>query len=346
MFNLRRNALRLIAAGALCATFVAGASATDELCDITWNELIVKNEKTELGMVAVANSEVDLVVGVFLPDDCELVQTKIILVRDPETLCDDDWSPVAYEGNVCVTINHPPGRNQFIGYANLVDLDLDFGDRACLAFVVTARCGSEEIMLCNEGYTVDDCERYSISCHEIERCDRDGGFRTQTPGGWGAPPHGGNPGAFLHSNFGLVFPGGVSIGDGDCSGDTMSFTSAQAITDFLPSSGTPGPLGDDFVDPDTADGNELASQVLALTLSVGFDLAIPEFGENSENLANLVVTSGDCAGMTVQEVLDEANNILAGCASSLSASQINDCVSAINENYVDGNSDNGFLELP
>jgi hypothetical protein len=65
------------------------------------------------------------------------------------------------------------------------------------------------------------------------------GFRTQTQGGWGADPHGQNNGVYVHQNFDGAFPSGVSIG---CTGATLSLTSAQAVTDFLPSGSSPATL--------------------------------------------------------------------------------------------------------
>ncbi len=51
--------------------------------------------------------------------------------------------------------------------------------------------------------------------------------------------------------------------------------------------------------------------------------------------------------MTVQDVLYTANLVLSGDTNTVfSASDLNDCVSSINENFVDGTQNNGFLGLP
>jgi hypothetical protein len=177
---------------------------------------------------------------------------------------------------------------------------------------------------------------------EQEIPDDDGGFRTQTQGGWGTRCRGNNPGCFRDANFDTCFPDGLLIG---CEpGNSILLTSSKAVQDFLPQGKKARALKNDFVDP-TSKITVLAGQVAALSLSVGFDLCVPGFGENSGNLADLVVidNSSDCFGMTVQQVLDEGNKILGGCDSSFSASEINDSLSKINENYVDGKNDNGFL---
>jgi hypothetical protein len=63
-----------------------------------------------------------------------------------------------------------------------------------------------------------------------------GVLTTYTQGGWGAAPHGGNPGALLAANFAKVYgAAGVTIGGGY----TLKFTSQAAIQDFLPQGGTP-----------------------------------------------------------------------------------------------------------
>ena len=83
------------------------------------------------------------------------------------------------------------------------------------------------------------------------------GFRTETMGGWGAPPHGGNPAAFMYANFATAFPSGLTVG---CSGGhTLHFDAAVNITNFLPSGGTPRALTASAVDP-TGLKNTLAGQ--------------------------------------------------------------------------------------
>ena len=175
------------------------------------------------------------------------------------------------------------------------------------------------------------------------RCDLNG-FRTQTMGGWGASPSGDNPGTYLHNHFGETFGTGVTIGYGS---NTVTFTSAQAITDFLPSGGTPSSIKKSYINPSTKKlSNTLVSQVLALTLSVNFDRTDADFSSSYINLANLSVASGEFQGESVGNILDIANRTLAGEDTGYSASQINDAVSAINENFVDGGLTGYYLTCP
>jgi hypothetical protein len=171
-----------------------------------------------------------------------------------------------------------------------------------------------------------------------------GDFRTQTPGGWGAPASGNNPGAYRDANFDSAFPSGLSIG---CSsGYTALFTSASAIEAFVPAGGTPGVLDQDLVDPVTTSGGVLAGHVVALSLAVGFDASDPNFGGTSMTITSLVATSGACAGMTVAQILHLANSIVGGCNAQLTPSEITSCVDAINNNFVDGAKAGGYLAYP
>ncbi len=167
-------------------------------------------------------------------------------------------------------------------------------------------------------------------------------YRTQTPGGWGAVPSGDNPGTYLHANFDAAFPEGLTIGCED--GNTLTFTSAQAITDFLPEGGTPAALTESAIDPMSGSANVLAGHVLALSLSIAFDGYDADFGANDCMLEDLTLAAeGPLSGQSVAFILDEANNVLGGCDSDFSASDLADALEMINENYVDGDMDNAML---
>jgi hypothetical protein len=177
-----------------------------------------------------------------------------------------------------------------------------------------------------------------ISAQAADGCHQ---FRTQTPGGWGSSASGNNPGAYRDAHFDAAFPDGISLG---CF-HTLRFTSAQAVQNFLPSGSTPRALEESFVDP-TSYNNALAGHLLALTLSVGFDVYDPNFAPSQTLLGDQIVANGLFAGFAVHEILAEADNVLGGCISDYSASQVATVLASINENYVDGVHNNGFLECP
>jgi hypothetical protein len=183
------------------------------------------------------------------------------------------------------------------------------------------------------------------NCDEPEEPD-DKNLRTQTPGGWGAPPSGNNPGTYLHANFSSAFPAGLVVG---CD-YTITLTSAQAVTDFLPQGGKSGSLTQNYWNPvntpksSNNPKNVLSGHIVALTLSTTFDAWDDAFGDSNTHLSNAVITTGDFEGWTVAQVLDEAEKILGGCSSNYTASQLTEVLTAINECFVDGTTNTGFLE--
>ncbi len=193
--------------------------------------------------------------------------------------------------------------------------------------------------------TVTDAKGCSkTSTCEIKGSSCNGQFRTQTQGGWGqCHQNGNNPGTYLAANFAGAFPNGLTVG---ACGKTLHLSSSSAVCTFLPSGSTPRALTASLVNPGTSYKNVLAGQVVALSLSVGFDAYDANFGSSTSGLGAQIINSGTFAGWSVQQLLTEANRVLGGCASVYSASAINNAVSSINENYVDGTTNKGFLRCP
>lgn len=171
---------------------------------------------------------------------------------------------------------------------------------------------------------------------EGDTCD----FKTFTQGGWGTSPHGNNPGSYQFKNFAAAFPNGLTVG---CNTSyTLTLTSAQAVCDFLPCGGPAAALKANYTNP-TNLKNVLAGQLVALTLSVGFDKWDPAFAGSPLNLGGLTVASGIFKGMTVNVVLAEANKALGGCQTNYSITDLASILAAINENFDNGNTNNGIL---
>ena len=166
-------------------------------------------------------------------------------------------------------------------------------------------------------------------------------YATFTPGGWGSNPNGNNPGARLAAGFASVYPSGVTIG----STHTLNFTSAAAIRAFLPQGKSPAALKASAINP-TQKITVFAGQTLALKLNVDFSAAALMPG-NGLNLGGLKVVSGKLAGWSVTQVLALCNQVLGGNVAALPAgvsiSDLNDVADRINNNYTDGNRDNGYL---
>jgi hypothetical protein len=165
-------------------------------------------------------------------------------------------------------------------------------------------------------------------------------YGTFTMGGWGSPPNGHNPGTVLANHFGSVFPlGYVDVGNGS---KKMRFTTALAIRHFLPAGGTPKALTGYLLNPKKSPAGVFGGQVLALKLNVCFSLA----GVTGSPIGSLRVASGPAMGRTVLEVLAEAERLLGGglpaAGWGIQIPTMNNIVTAINENFVDG-ANKGFL---
>ncbi len=186
--------------------------------------------------------------------------------------------------------------------------------------------------------------------------DLEGQYRTQTQGGWGTECKGNNPGCYRDDNFDDAF--GAELVVGDVGKFTAEFTDSEAVEDLLPTGGPKAAFDQNYVDPVSTSAGVFAGQVTALSLNVGFDMcslagdcdtfAPDEADRAPTTLADLIVVDNTsaCFEMTVGEILDEANLAISDQASDPSLSDLNDCVSDINENFVDGDTDNGFLAEP
>ncbi len=184
---------------------------------------------------------------------------------------------------------------------------------------------------------------FTIGCDIVPPPPSCDGFRTQTQGGWGTSANGNNPGVYRNANFAAAFPNGLTIG---CN-NTLKLTTPQAVQDFLPSSTTPAILNNSYVNPGSSYKNVFAGQVVALTLSVTFDLYDPNFGSSTTNLKDLIYNqAGPFQGWTVQQILNAANNLIGGCPSPYTPADLNEAVDNINNNYVDGTTNLGYLSCP
>jgi len=205
----------------------------------------------------------------------------------------------------------------------------------------------------------DITDRNEVGEEVIENT-ADAGFRTQTIGGWGSRPRGNNPGAFLHDNWDQITQssisqggtvGSITIGVG---GRTLTFLEPQAITDFLPSGGQSGALpdGEMVIDPGMSRKelrnykNTLASQVLALSISVGVGANLSEYKNLAiQKIVEMHPETGE--EMSVGKALEIGNNILGGVeVPGFTADSINEIITQINESFVDGiDQETGYISV-
>lgn len=167
------------------------------------------------------------------------------------------------------------------------------------------------------------------------------GFKTFTNGGWGTQCNGGNPGCYRDANFAAAFPNGLTIG---CGSNTLTLTSSAAVQAFLPSGTSARALdAGNMVDPGGSYRNVLAGQLVAVTLAAGFDAYDPNFSTNTNSFSDLIIANGTFSGMTINQFLNVANQVIGGCSTEYSFSDINATATAINENYDNGTVNNGYL---
>jgi hypothetical protein len=171
-----------------------------------------------------------------------------------------------------------------------------------------------------------------------------GMLTTYTQGGWGASPAGNNPGTYLHANFAAAFNGALTVG---CFPGNyyVKLTSADAITNLLPTGGKGAALTANYVNPSTLK-NVLVGQLVALKLSVGFDAWDAGFGQSDVALGNMVIGSGAFQGATVSQFVTIADQVLGGCNSNYTPAQVLETAAAINENFDNGTTNNGYLTCP
>ncbi len=165
-------------------------------------------------------------------------------------------------------------------------------------------------------------------------------LRTQTQGAWGAAPKGNNPSSILNANFSTVFPNGVAVGS---NGNFIRLTSAVAVVNFLPSGGTPSSISGLNINPTNNISNTLAGQLVAATINVAMDLQLANFSTPSHNLGVMYCNFHPFQGMTVNQVIAEANQAIGGISTPHSLSSLVSALDNINQNYDNGNQDNGDL---
>lgn len=308
-----------------------------------------------MGTVTITNDEDNIFVKV--DAKAGTVLTRIAYVAGSETHVADGLTLPDFFYSAC---NGPKTPDQVLNYTlasqtTSVTITLPasaFQEDGCvwLALLVTTKNQDGTGQLCGSVTEFDQMFGSAEYQSGFKYCKQDcppgdcGPLRTQTPGGWGAPPSGNNPGAYLHANFDDAFGDFITVG---CYPNNfyVKLTSAQAITDLLPTGGQAKKLTANLTDPASI-SNVLVGHLVAITLATGFDVFDADFGEAGITLGSMVIGSGTFEGWTVNQFLAEANKVLGGCSTAYTIQQVLTTATAINENYVDGKVDLGFLECP
>ena len=183
----------------------------------------------------------------------------------------------------------------------------------------------------------------------FDLCEVSSDYCTYTMGGWGSPPQGDNPGQLLSNYFDNVFPDGLVVGVGY----NLTFTSSEAVQNFLPEGGQSNPLNQSYVNPDLSQSSfgNLAGQITALKLNVFMSEAAYNHYGHPEDISNLIIGHGKFGGLTVSEFLEVAEKYLGGDTSILntygaSGSDVASTADSINNNFVECEVNNNFLFEP
>jgi hypothetical protein len=245
-----------------------------------------------------------------------------ILTTMIETVEDSDCEDAICDGSILVSVSggEPNYSYQWTeGTSGVSDGEISLSE-ICEGFY--------ELIVTDSRGCMDTVWTGLLGCRTGGDC---GEHKTFTQGGWGATPNGNNPGVYLHANFDAAYPSGLTIGCGD---NTLSFFSAQEITNFLPEGGTPNALPSLTV---------LTGQLVAASLNVGFDAYDANFASSDVALGDMFTDAAEFEGMTLSDILAAANEVIGGCSDAFSYASLNAVLTTINENFDNGTQDNGHL---
>lgn len=312
-------------------------------CDTIFTTPFLAGQTIPVGDVSVGLQENNLLVTFTTTGDWVMDESHVYVGDCGDIPLSGGCNPQF--GQFPFSVDHVPPVQYYVYEIPLSSID------SCFCFIAHAAVrnlvtGEEETAIGDGDYDFPG-NRWgwisTICLGDLTDCDpcdiNEGDYRTQTQGGWGAAPSGNNPGTYLHNNFESAYPNGVSIG---CD-FTITLTSAQAVTDFLPQGGGPLVLSQNYIDPTQSDISTLAGNLLAAQLALDFDTYDPNFGAASGSIGDLLVAEGEFVGLTVSEILVIGNQALGGCPVNYTLSSINDALSAISNTFVDGTGYSGYL---
>jgi hypothetical protein len=93
-------------------------------------------------------------------------------------------------------------------------------------------------------------------------------------------------------------------------------------------------------------GNTLVGQLVSAKLNVRYDEIDPDFAPYEGLLKDLVITGGTFVGWTFQELIDEADMTIGGCASAYTCATLSSALTTINNGYDAPGEDVGIFTCP
>ncbi|MBP7407303.1 MAG: T9SS type A sorting domain-containing protein [Flavobacteriales bacterium] len=169
------------------------------------------------------------------------------------------------------------------------------------------------------------------------------GTHTEAQGSWGSSSS--TQSLYMTANFvaGFPSPNYLTIG---CGTRLMRFTTAASIISALPTYGTPALLPTGTTVNPTTVSNSFVGQLVSAKLNVRFDEMSTSFASSTVLLKNMIVASGTFAGMTVQQVINLADQTIGGCSSTYTRSSLSSALTQINNGYDGPNENSGYLVCP
>jgi len=159
---------------------------------------------------------------------------------------------------------------------------------------------------------------------------------------------GGSGANVLSNNYLTVYPSALVVVGEPITGFTMAFDNAAAIESYLPTSGVDGALDSNLFDPPTSSSAVFGGDVLALQLNVDFSDAGITLGTSGIPFGDLLIANDTVFpafnGMTVREILADANTDLGGGDSSFSLGELEDIIPTLNFAFDDGGTPSVFAQ--
>ncbi|MEM6272451.1 MAG: hypothetical protein AAF998_23775 [Bacteroidota bacterium] len=90
----------------------------------------------------------------------------------------------------------------------------------------------------------------------------------------------------------------------------------------------------------------LAGRLTTAMLNVGFDAYDDNFANANFPLGFMEIRNGVFGGMTVNEVIEAANEVLGGCSTAYTKQQLNSALNKINKSFLNGARRNNYLVCP
>ena len=171
------------------------------------------------------------------------------------------------------------------------------------------------------------------------------GIRTETHFVWGAPASGSNPSAYMVANWAAAFPSPNYLTVG-CGSRLARFTTAQAVINALPSTGTVALLPTGTAVNPTTISNALLGHLTAIKISIRMDELNSSFSPATAQLKNMLIASGTFAGWTVQQLANHADQAIGGCVAQYPLVTIAIALQSINSGYQGGTMSSGYLSCP